>query len=330
MNILLVGLGSIGRRHLANLQAIAPECDVTILRHSNSDLVGDPENGIHRIVYSLEEAVALRPDAAIIATPAPHHVLAGTVLAKERVHLLIEKPLSHSLDGVYELMETCRRNELIAMVGYNFRFYRPFKVLREAIREGRIGKVLSINADVGMYLPDWRPGADYRNTVSAQRNLGGGVILELSHELDYVRWFGGEVAEVFAIAAHVSDLEINVEDLAEIVMTLENGAVAHVHLDMVRRAIGRSCCIIGSEGVLTWEWANHQVRLYHAGAGYWTDLCPSGDIDRNEMYFNELRHFLGCVRGAEEPIVPIEDGLRVLEIALAAKRSSQERKAIAL
>ncbi|MBE3139991.1 MAG: Gfo/Idh/MocA family oxidoreductase, partial [Thermoplasmata archaeon] len=194
MRILIYGLGSIGRRHLANLRLIEPNAHITVWdqesRLPDCREYLSPED---RFVSRLEDALAAQPEVALISSPSPLHVEAALELAKQGAHLFIEKPLSNNLDGVDELIDRCRKRLLVLLVGYNFRFYQPLQVVHQALQDGQIGRVLSTRAEVGQYLPDWRPAIDYSQSVSAKSELGGGALLELSHELDYVRWLVGEI-----------------------------------------------------------------------------------------------------------------------------------------
>jgi predicted dehydrogenase len=150
----------------------------------------------------------------------------------------------------------------------------------------------------------------------------------LSHEIDYVRWLAGEVCRVSANIGHVSDLEIDVDDMAEITLTFESGAIGSVHLDMLQRTPTRTCRVIGSAGTLVWDGMTNELKWYSSTTGTWTALCPPMARDRNEMYVAELSHFLDCVRGNAAPSVTGEDGRRVLEIALAARQSSIEGRVV--
>jgi predicted dehydrogenase len=329
MQVLIVSLGSIGRRHLANLRLIEPNAHITVWhQHSKEGSVAQSLLPPDRVVYHIDDALDTKPDAALLTCPTSQHSEIGLALARAGVHLFIEKPLSNTLDNVDELLGVCRQRALTLMVGYNFRFYRPLQVMRQAILDGKVGRVLAVRAEVGQYLPDWRPGSDYRQGASARQELGGGAVLELSHELDYVRWLVGEVKAVSALVGHLSNLEIDVEDTAEIALQFVNGAIGSVHLDMVQRTATRTCRVIGTEGTLVWDGASHAVRLFSAAANAWSDLHPAETIDRNEMYIAELRHFFDCVRRGDTPIVSGDDGRRVLQIALAAKLSSQDRRVV--
>jgi predicted dehydrogenase len=328
MHILLVGLGSIGRRHLSNLKQIDPALQITVWRqHTRST---DVPAGADRVVDNLEAALANRPDAALIAGSAVTHIETGLALARAGVHLFIEKPLSHDLQHVEALMAECHQRNLVLMVGYNLRFCEPLQIMQQAASAGRIGRIVCLRAEVGQYLPDWRAGSDYRQGVSARRELGGGAILELSHELDYALWLMGEVKAVSAQADRVGDLEMDVEDLAEITLRFKSGAIGNVHVDMLQRSVTRTCRLIGIDGTLIWDAISNQVRLFEAKTNAWIDLHPAVTIDRNAMYVAELKHFFECVAHQTRPLISGEDGLRVLQIALAAKQSVSEQRVIEL
>ena len=330
MRALIVGLGSIGRRHLRNLRELMPEADLTVLRHRCADRDPQSQDLADRIVYDLDEAIDRSPDIAIIASPAPFHIQTALRLARAQTHLLLEKPISDRLDGVDELIGMCRRGNLALLIGYTLRFYSPLRAARDAICSGRVGRVIGFQSEVGQYLPDWRAGVPYQSVVTAKRDMGGGVLLELSHELDCARWLIGEVRAVSATAKQVSDLEIDVEDWAELSVHFANGVVGHIHLDMVQRVPTRRCRVIGTDGTLSWEAASNRVACYSSAKREWEEVCPAAEVDRNEMYVRELQHFLACVRGEASPEVTGEDGKRALEIALAARRSSETRRTVEL
>jgi predicted dehydrogenase len=328
MRLLIAGLGSIGRRHLTNLRSLVPDAYIGVWRQATPAGTEVPEE-VDEVVYDLEAALALKPAIALVTGPAITHVATAKPLAEHGIHLYVEKPLSHSLEGIDDLLAVCRRNSAMLMVGYNYRFNSSLRVAREAVVAGAIGRVMGVRAEVGQYLPEWRPDKDYREGVSARAELGGGVVLELSHEFDYVRWLVGEVAAISARTAKVSDLEIDVEDLAEITLQFRDGAIGNIHLDMVQRSPVRTCRIIGSEGTITWDGIAGRSSLYRAEVGVWVDLESSGKV-RNDMYRDGLQHFLGCIASGQAPEVTGEDGRCALEIALAAKESSQRGMTVEL
>lgn len=326
MKAVVVGLGSIGRRHIKNLKTIDPGIHVVVLRRPSAEKdMGDTRGLVDEVFFDPVDALRWGPDAVFITNPAPFHMETALSFAKNGVHLFVEKPLSVCVEDIDPVLRECGRKNLILMVGYVLRFLEPFQCIRKAIDEGKIGRILSVHASVGRHLPDWRPGSDYRKNVSARKELGGGAVFELSHEIDYLRWMVGEVREVSAFIAKVSDLDIDVEDIAEINLRFDNKAIGHIHLDMVDRAMNRSCRVVGTEGTLVWDLNDsHRVRMYSGKDNTWRDLREAGPIDFNQIYISELTHFFECVRGNGRPAVPGEDGRRVVEIALAAKRSAHE------
>lgn len=331
MKYLVAGLGSIGRRHLTNIRKIDPDASVTVWHtHSGPGRAAVPDETVDAVVYSFDDAIRTGPDIALVTSPAPFHIPIACRLAEEGVDLFIEKPLSSDLSGIDTLHQIQRAKKTIIMVGYNLRFHRPFQVIRQALDNQAIGKVLSIRAEVGQYLPDWRPGADYRNAVSARKELGGGVVLELSHELDYARWLLGEITMVSAQVDRLGDLEIDCEDTADIILKFSCGAVGNIHLDMLQRFPTRNCRITGSEGTLLWDGTTDAVSQYSAKSKSWSLLYPPESSDRNDMYLAEIRHFLDCVKTRKEPAISIADGRRVVEIALAVLRSSREMRSISI
>ena len=331
MKILVVSLGSIGRKHIQNLRKIDPTIEICVWRHSSSEAkIGEIVQHVDKVVYSEELALDWKPEIALLTCPASLHVDVGLRLAVQGIHLFIEKPLSNSLNGIDELIERCSKRSLVLMVGYNFRFYQPLRVVKEAIDNGYVGRILYFRAEVGQYLPDWRPEKDYRATVSSQRKLGGGALLELSHELDYSNWLIGDIKSVYASLTHLSDLEIDVEDNAEVIVEFKNGVIGSIHMDMVQRVPRRGCTIIGSEGTLVWNWADHSVKLYSANNQEGRNLFEGASYDRNSMYIEEMQHFLDCVTKSQIPIIDGEAGRRVVKTILAAKVSAEFGRMVVL
>lgn len=325
--VLVVGCGSIGLRHLANLRALGGTetlaCDLVPERAERAAA----KTGA-RIVPSLEAGLEARPAAVVVCTPPDRHLAPARAALEAGADVLIEKPIADRLDGLDGLLAAARQPGRVVMVGYNLRFHPGLQRVKELIEAGAVGRALAIYAEFGQYLPDWRRGQDYRAGYFGSAAAGGGIILDVSHEIDYVRWLGGEVRGVSAMAEHVSDLEGETEDLALIALRLAGGSLAHVALDCLRRDYTRSCKVVGTEGTLTWEF-HGGVRLYAAKDGQWQAL-EEGSHDANETYRREVAHFLACVRREAQPPVDGAEGVRVLQIALAAKESARRRQEVEL
>lgn len=321
--VLIVGYGSIGKRHLSLARRMLPNADIRVLRHRDGDEVPELSNGCFS---DLESSINFGPQIAVLANPATLHVAVALRLALSGVHLLVEKPLSHSLDGVANLIEVCNSKRSVLMTAYNLRFLPSLQKFRELLNEHLIGKVNSVRCEIGQYLPSWRPDTDYRKGVSARRELGGGAILELSHELDYLRWIFGEIDWVKATLSQQSDLEIDVEDTAHLTLGFASNSngrylVGTVNLDFIRHDTTRLCTVIGEAGSLRWNGLTGQVELFVPGGKEWSELFRH-QHQRDDSYLAEWQHFLSCVYGLSQPLVSGEDGLRVVEIIEAARTSS--------
>jgi len=331
LRYLIVGLGSIGKRHLRNIKLIDPDGIVTVWHtHTKKSEMETLDTQPERVVYSFEEAIDPKPDVAFITNPASAHIPIATRLTREGIDLFIEKPISSILSGVDNLLQTQKTHNTLIMIGYNLRFHQPLQILKQCVGEGKIGKLIGIRAEVGQYLPEWRPGTDYHSSVSARGELGGGAVLELSHELDYALWLAGEVTSVTSQTDRLSDLEIDVEDTAEIILRFASGALGSIHLDMVQRPSTRYCKVLGTEGTIIWDGTTDSVMLFSNETGHWLILHPEQKVDRNQMYISELEHFFACIRERKEPLITGSDGKRVLQVALAALQSSKEQRSITL
>lgn len=321
--ILIVGLGSIGTRHLRIARELFPDADIRVLRHK--ECLSIPEYA-DDCFSTVEQAVAFLPQIAVIANPAPFHVTVAQRLAVAGVHLFIEKPLSSSVDGVAQLIETCYKQGSVLLTGYNLRFLPSLQRFRTLILDNSIGRVLSVRCEIGQYLPTWRPDADYRQSVSARHELGGGVLLELSHELDYLRWIFGEVEWVKATLSRQSTLEIDVEDTVHLTLGFlpvvdKFQHIGTVNLDFIRHDTTRGCTAIGENGTLRWNGITGVVELYEAGAKEWSELFRQHH-QLDDSYLAEWQNFIACVNEQNTPLVTGEDGLKVLQIIEAARISA--------
>jgi len=321
--VLIVGLGSVGQRHLRLARKLFLDADIRVLRHQSISEVPEYSNGCFS---HIREAIAFNAQIAVIANPAPFHIDTAQALAKAGVHLLIEKPLSDSLKGIEQLIETCQKQGTVLLTGYNLRYLPSLQRFRDLLGQRVIGKVFSVRCEIGQFLPSWRPDSDYRNAVSARHDLGGGALLELSHELDYLRWIFGEVQWVKATLSRQSKLEIDVEDSAHLTLGFVSAAdgnrlIGTVNLDFIRHDTTRLCTAIGESGSLRWNGLTGEVALFPAGATEWRQESVQPH-QRDDSYKAEWQHFITCIVEKKSPLVSGEDGLKVLEIIEAARESA--------
>ena len=323
--VLVVGLGSIGRRHLTLARELLPDADIRVLRRFPNAMSPPEASGVFS---SLSDALAFAPQLSIVANPAPFHLPVSMALAENGSHLLVEKPLSHSSDGIAQLIYLTNHRGLRLQLAYNLRFLPSLVFFRKFVQEGGVGEIHTVRCEVGQYLPSWRPGQDYRQTVSAQRALGGGVLLELSHELDYLRWIFGDVAWVEAALMRQGKLEIDVEDSAHLLLGFAAptgcAPVASLTLDFIRRDTTRYCLALGSEGSIRWDGISGKVMHYAADRGEWCEVFSPSSLDRNDTFRRQLVNMLSGISSGEPPPIGGTDGQAVMSLIDAARLSDKE------
>lgn len=325
---LVVSLGSIGRRHLKNLRGLRPSAQIGVLRLSGAS-GGEPPPEATQLFHSLADALSFRPAAVIICSPATLHVEVASVFVRAGVPVFIEKPIADTSAGLRSLIDTAEKSRVPMMTGYNMRFLPSLQEAHRIIKSGAIGDVVGARAEVGQYLPDWRPERRYQDSVSARRATGGGALLELSHEIDYVYWMFGLPSRVTAVGGRFSALEIDVEDLVNLCLEYDDPRrLIEIHLDFLQRVPARTCKFIGTNGTLVWDGINGTLDLYLANKGEWIQVDTPAISDRNSMYVEELSHFLDCAESGKTPAISGRHGLDVLAIVEAAKESIERRIAI--
>jgi predicted dehydrogenase len=298
-----------------------------ILYHTGRSTLPEGELAGFRIFVDLDEALAEGPQAVIIATPTAMHLDSAIPAARAGCHLLIEKPLSHTLERVDELLETIEAQGLSVLMGYQYRYHPGLMDIKQAIDSQSIGKISFFRAHWGEYLPDWHPWEDYRDGYSARADLGGGVLLSLCHPIDYSRWLFGEAQVSWAFIDQKGDLELDVDDVAEIGLNCESGAIGSIHLDYLQRPARHYLEIIGTEGTIFWDNREGGMRIFKVGVNDWEYYPPPPGFERNTLFIDEMRHFLDIVRGNTTPLCTLEDGIRSLELISAAKIAGKTEKA---
>jgi predicted dehydrogenase len=327
MKALVVGLGSIGVRHLNNLQTLGVH-QLSAFRSRNLSPPGDIPDHV-QIFYNYTEALSQKPDIVVIANPTAFHLPYAQKAVEVGCHLYFEKPISHTLDDVEKLKETVTNNQCVVSVGCQLRFHENLEKIKLWLDEGKLGKIFSVSVDMGEYLPDWHPWEDYRQSYSAKEELGGGVVLTLIHELDYLFWLFGKVKKVYAIGGQLTSLKINVEDTAIISQTTESGTFIQLRMDYWRKTPVRTMSIIGEKGEIYWDYYRGEI-LKSDRKGVTKSFKKSEKWDRNTLFLVTMKDFLNAIETNTRPRTSLQDGIDVLKIATAAKKSIKEGKIIEL
>lgn len=321
MKILVIGCGSIGKRHIGNLLKLKAG-DVMAFDKDAERLREVPQISKKvKLFFKLDAAWKDNPDVVFICTPTSLHMKYALISAEKKCHLFIEKPLSHDLDGSDRLLKIVERNNLISLVGCNMRFHWAIAKIKEILDSNILGRIISARIEAGKYLPDWHPWSDYRKGYSAKKRSGGGVLLDSIHEIDYALWFfGGGIKDITSMYGRLSGLEIETEDTVEMLINCTDRILVNIHLDYIQRPSARSCKIIGEKGTIIWQAQDRCVKLYLKAAKKHRVSREPENYSSNRMYIDELRYFFNCVRRKTRTFNDVDNGCRVLKAALSAKK----------
>jgi len=325
MKILVVGYGSIGKRHVKNLSSLN-QTQVSVCS-KNKEAWKLEKKGI-KTFTTIEQALKEKHNVAIICNETSMHIKTAIKLADNGYHIFLEKPISNSLKNIPALIKIIKRKKLITMVGCNMRFHHGIKLMKSLIDKNEIGSILSVTVENGSFMPDWHPWENYQISYASQKKLGGGVVLTQIHEIDYLYWFFGKVDDVYSFTEKLTDLQIDVEDYSGSLLKFKNKIIAELHLDYFQKPSVRSCKIIGTKGQITWNWENNHVQIFKNKYKKWVTKNIEKKFDRNKMFVDELQYFLKCVKKRKIPMNSIIGGLEPQKIALAIKKSSKCGKKI--
>ena len=326
LKYLFIGLGSIGQRHLKNLRKLTD--DTIIAYRTTTENIEELNKKYNISSYSdLDRAFDEKPDVVFITNPTRLHMPTALRAAEHNCHLFIEKPISHDLGQIDTLFTIMEKNNKICFTAFNYRFHPNLIKIKELLNQNKIGKVLFARIQVGQYLPDWHPDEDYRIGYSAIEDLGGGVVLTLIHEIDYAYWLFGEIESVIASIEKLSSLEIDVEDMASIILKTKNNVIIELHLDYIQKPATRTCEIVGERGKIVWDYFKNEVKLFQNKENKWT-IFKEDSFERNDMYIYELHHFLQCINNKEKQKITNKEVKEVMKIVEVIKQSSKQDKKI--
>ncbi|MBN3575776.1 Gfo/Idh/MocA family oxidoreductase [Vibrio neptunius] len=309
--IAVIGLGNIATRHRRNLKHLFPES--RLLAMSASGRI--PNEGVSdcdQVVSSIEELIVQGVELVLVASPAPFHAQHAIPLIEACIPTLIEKPVTANVEDARKLIAAAEITQTPVAVGYCLRYLPSTEVVKRLLESNSIGTLLNAQVEIGQYLPDWRPAKNYKDTVSAKVSLGGGALLELSHELDYVQWLLGDLNVQFAYLRSSTQLGLEVEDLVDTIATTDSGAVVNLHLDFLQRRTYRRCRFVGTEGTIEWNLIKNEVKqtlldedLVIYSEPHW---------DKNQMYLNMVLDFISKIEGNANSCIDLEQAAKTIEL----------------
>lgn len=316
MKFLVCGTGSIGLRHLKNLKYLGQN-DIIVYSTGKSLMLGVKEEIKDFKVYdNLKKALEEKPDVCMITNPTSMHIDVALKAAKAGCHLYIEKPLSNSLKDLDLLKKIVDEKKLTTLITYQFRYHPHIIKLKEIFNslENIYGKALYVTTEWSEYLPDWHPWEDYKQGYSARKDLGGGVLLTQIHPLNYLNYIFGEIKDVKINKIATNILNIEVDDIADLLLLFENGMSGHIHIDFLQKPRVHTMKIITSKG--RFEWDYHQNNLIFINMQGNKEIFENEGFERNDMFINMLRDFIQAVKNKSETKFKLDEAIRELKLLL--------------
>ena len=337
--VLIVSLGSIGQRHLMNVKSLLPNAEVGILRLSDRKI--DIKENATNFFSSLEKALDFKPGIVIVSSPATEHLRIAQIFSKQGANIFIEKPLCKTLNGNQELLDDLKKSSGFIMVGYVLRFMPLLNAVKKALGDGIVGEVRYANIMVGQYLPDWRPNSDYRLGVSGSSELGGGTLLELSHEIDYACWLFGKPDKLLCYASKLTNLEIDVEDYSLIILRYPGTTMTvTLQMDFIRRDAAMQLRIVGADGTIEADLINEDYSFWSGSTRLNNVLQYQKMNNSNEIYLRQFDYFFSKTISSYKPHFKLdqyqlshctlEESIGVLNIVDAAREYGKAERFIAL
>ena len=338
MKALFVGLGGIGQRHLRILKELHPRVELLAVRKRGrsfeigDDLVPDESVDIGKkygikSFTSIHDALKLDPDFAIVANPTSQHTETATQLVKNKIPVLMEKLISDTLKGVKNLAELSVQNKSPLMVGYMMRFHPCALLLKEYLDRNALGRIFSVIVTVNSFMPDWHRYENYNEFYAGRKDLGGGVVLTEIHELDLINWFFGSPSRVGAVGGTLSGLGLDVEDTVSVLMHQPQGNSffpVTVNMSFVQKTPLRQFLVLGEYGRLEWDIVANALKFDDFEHDK-HETHNFKDFERNDMFREQMKHFLDCVKNSKRPLTAFEKVLSGHMTALSIKKSLQEK-----
>jgi len=321
---------------MRNLIALG-EKDIVLFRTRKATMPDDELAGFPVETDFTEALKKHKPDAVIVGNPTSMHLDIAIPAAEAGCAILLEKPISNSTERLGQLESAVKKSGSKVLVAFQFRFHPGLMRAKQLISDGEIGRIISAHVHFGEYLPAWHPWEDYRQGYAARVDMGGGVVLTQCHSLDYLPWLVGKVRSVWGFTGKLSDLEVDVEDTAEIGLRFESGALGNLHLDFNQQPPAHRFEVIGTKGTLKWDLSDGATRIYRASAeslsistgreikagGEWEAYPLPENWERNVMFLEQMKHFVAVVRGEAESACTLEDGVRVMKLISAVHKSQK-------
>ena len=330
--ILIIGFGSIGRRHTNNLLDLTKSNLIIYTNRKNIKKIEFANYSKNKdrikILNDIKQCLNEKPKICFICNETNLHINFAMKLAKQKMDIFIEKPLSHSMKNISLLQSIIQKNKKILMVGCNFRFYPPIQKIKQLISKKSIGNIISVQCENNSFLPDWHTSEDYRNNYAAKDSKGGGVTLTQIHELDFLTWIFGNYKKIHSLVGKFSNLKITSDDLSVSIIELKNKIIVELHLNYFSRPSYKRIKIRGTNGIIYWNSKQNSIKIFDNKKQQWSIIAVSGNYSLNKksvnkMYVDEIKYFLEHVNSRKQPMNNLNEAIPILKTALKIKSSNK-------
>lgn len=330
MKFLVVGLGSMGKRRIRNLQFLKAGEIIGFDVRKDRQRAAKKKYKIQTF-GNFKQAMTENPDALIISTPPDLHMKYAIIAAQKNKHFFTEAGVVD--EGVDELMSLCKRKKIVAAPSCTMRFHPSVRKIKELAEVGAIGKPLAFTYHSGQYLPDWHPWEDYRKFYVGRKKTGAAREI-VPFELVWLTWIFGGIGRISCFKGRVSGLDVKIDDVYQIILKFKSGMLGHMLIDVVARAPHRVFRVMGEEGVIAWDWSKKKVEVFTAKDKRWREYPADegkpekGYLIGEKMYVDEMDYFLKAIMGEKKYPYTFEEDKKILNLLYAAERSSERGKHI--
>ena len=330
MKISVFGSGSIGLRHLTNLIKLKKELKISSIFSydikNKKKFLGESKEFF--FTQNLKKA-AENCDIAFICVPTHlHNQTINKILKYTKCHFYIEKPLSSEIKDCLKTLKKIKKIKKKVGVGYMLVNHPVILKVQSLIKQKAIGKIIFARAECGFYLPNWHPWEDYRKFYMAHKKQGGGVLLDTSHEINYLQRLFGKVKSIQGIVGKFSNLEITSDDLALSILKFKNSIVGHVHLDLLQFEKSRSFKIIGTNGVIEGSIATNEIKIFKNNKKKVIKIKLNYDF--NDIYFTQLRQFWSLIKNKKSNLCTGDEAYHTMQIIEGIRKSNNFGKKVSI
>jgi len=310
LKILVIGLGSVGKRHAKNLLKCGYKNLIFCTKNKNLPQDFRSIKCFSKLNIALNE----NPQVAFICNETSMHCKTAIKCVEKNCAIFIEKPLGHNLEEIKKLEKIVNNKKIFNMVGYMMRFHPAIIEIKKLLKKRYLGKLFYAYSEWGEYLPNWHPKEDYKKSYAAKK-ISGGSSLTLSHDLDLIRWFFGPIKKLHKENITNSKLKIKAESSSDFLIKFKSGLNAFVHLDYLQTKPARYLKIVGEEGFLTFEYNKNKLTINKSKKGAKIKIFRK--FERNQMFINEIKYFFKSLKNKQrrkiDNFLNVKDSLELIK-----------------